>query len=90
MLARDNKARREMKTRIYGFFREDSLDHKTKNMSWIAGIPIDRKIGDEFVKLWADQEQGLSHSRVPTVYRHEISKITMDCNRKRTCLGAKR
>ena len=30
MLARDNKARREMKTRIYGFFREDSLDHSQR------------------------------------------------------------
>lgn len=33
--------------------------------------------GGEFVKLWADQEElALSHSRIPTVYRHENSQIT--------------
>ncbi|KAJ6984344.1 hypothetical protein D5086_017675 [Populus alba] len=33
--------------------------------------------GGEFVKLRADQEElALSHSRIPTVYRHEISKIS--------------
>ncbi|KAF9675303.1 hypothetical protein SADUNF_Sadunf09G0018000 [Salix dunnii] len=67
------------------------IAQEAKNMSWIVDILIDRKIGDEFVKLWADRkEQGLSHSRIPTVYRQEISKITMQCNRKRICIGAKR
>ncbi|KAJ6425004.1 hypothetical protein OIU84_025719 [Salix udensis] len=125
MQAKDDKARREMRTLISRFFRENSSDHgnrldvskdslyslcyrclssltlclseatgiddcrvdrgvlmaqvaqEAENMRWIVDILIDRKIGDEFVKLWADQKElALLHSRIPTMYRHEISKIT--------------
>jgi len=125
MQATDDKARREMRTLISRFFRENSSDHSNRldvskdslyslchrclsslilclsevtgiddcrvdrgvlmaqvaqeaeNMRWIVDILIDRKIGDEFVKLWADQKElALLHSRIPTMYRHEISKIT--------------
>ncbi|KAL3611093.1 hypothetical protein D5086_002113 [Populus alba] len=125
MQAKDDKARREMRTLISRFFRENSSDHSNRldvskdslyslchrclsslilclsevtgiddcrvdrgvlmaqvareaeNMRWIVDILIDRKLGDEFVKLWADQKElALLHSRIPTMYRHEISKIT--------------
>ncbi|RVW65944.1 BTB/POZ domain-containing protein [Vitis vinifera] len=34
-------------------------------------------MGEDFVKLWADQKElAVLHSKIPTMYRHEISKIT--------------
>lgn len=53
------------------------ISREADNMQWILGILIDRKMGDEFVDLWADQrELAVLHSKIPTMYRHEISKIT--------------
>uniref|UniRef100_A0A2P2IVZ3 Uncharacterized protein MANES_11G138100 n=1 Tax=Rhizophora mucronata TaxID=61149 RepID=A0A2P2IVZ3_RHIMU len=123
--AKDDKARREMKSLISRLFREDlsdpdnrldvskdtlySLCHRclsslvlclseatcmhncsrdrgvltseiareAENLQWIVDILIDKKMCDEFVKLWADQKElAVLHSKIPTVYRHEISKIT--------------
>lgn len=40
-------------------------------------ILIEKKMCDEFVMLWADQKELADlHSKKPTMYRHEISKIT--------------
>ncbi|KAJ8751394.1 hypothetical protein K2173_016595 [Erythroxylum novogranatense] len=123
--AKDDKARREVKSLISRLFKEDSSDHgnrlnvskdtlyslchrclsslvlclseaacvddsrrdrgaliseitrEAENLQWIVDILIDKKMGDEFVKLWADQKElAILHSKIPTVYRHEISKIT--------------
>ncbi|KAJ9178201.1 hypothetical protein P3X46_010101 [Hevea brasiliensis] len=123
--AKDDKARREMKTVISRLFREDSSDHdnrldvskdtlyslchgclsslvlclseatcmddtrhdrgglmseiarEAENLQWIVDILIDKQAADEFVKLWADQKElAVLHSKIPTIYRHEISKIT--------------
>lgn len=53
------------------------ISREADNMQWILGILIDRKMGDEFVDLWADQKElAVLHSKIPTMYRHEISKIT--------------
>ncbi|KAL3653099.1 hypothetical protein CASFOL_002780 [Castilleja foliolosa] len=53
------------------------IAREADNMQWIVGILIDRKMGDEFVQLWADQtELADLHSKIPVMYRHEISKIT--------------
>ncbi|KAK4440798.1 BTB/POZ domain-containing protein [Sesamum alatum] len=53
------------------------IAREADNTQWIVSILIDRKMGDEFVKLWADQrELAVLHSKIPTIYRHEISKIT--------------
>ncbi|KAH6766220.1 BTB/POZ domain-containing protein [Perilla frutescens var. hirtella] len=53
------------------------ISREADNMQWILGILTDRKMGDEFVKLWADQKElAILHSKIPTMYRHEISKIT--------------
>ncbi|XP_062081956.1 BTB/POZ domain-containing protein At5g60050 [Humulus lupulus] len=47
------------------------------NIQWIVEILVDKKMADEFVKLWADQKElALLHSKIPTMYRHEISRIT--------------
>lgn len=123
--AKDDKARREMKTVISRLFREDPSDHNNRldvskdtlyslchgclsslvlclseaacmddtqhdrgglmsdiareaeNLQWIVDILIDKKSADEFVKLWVDQKElAVLHSKIPTIYRHEISKIT--------------
>ncbi|KAK3012629.1 hypothetical protein RJ639_008585 [Escallonia herrerae] len=126
--AKDDKARREMKTLISRLLREDSSDYinygnrldiskdalynlchrclsslvlclseatcmdesrqdrrvlmgeiarEADNMQWIVDILIAKKCGDEFVNLWGDQKElALLHSKVPVMYRHEISRIT--------------
>ncbi|KAI7984496.1 BTB/POZ domain-containing protein [Camellia lanceoleosa] len=126
--AKDDKARREMKTLISRLLREDTSNHsnysnrldvskdtlyhlchgclsslvlclseatcmdesrrdrgvlmgeiarEADNMQWIVDILIHKKMGDECVKLWADQtELAILHSKIPTMYRHEISRIT--------------
>ncbi|XP_073135873.1 BTB/POZ domain-containing protein At5g60050-like isoform X2 [Henckelia pumila] len=53
------------------------IAREADNMQWIVAIFIDRKMGDEFVKLWGDQKElAILHSKIPSLYRHEISKIT--------------
>ncbi|GAB2274288.1 hypothetical protein Dimus_009054 [Dionaea muscipula] len=53
------------------------IAREADNMRWIVDILIDRKMGDEFVKLWADQKElAALHSKIPTMYRHDISGIT--------------
>ncbi|XP_051153023.1 BTB/POZ domain-containing protein At5g60050 [Andrographis paniculata] len=47
------------------------------NLLWIVKILIARKIGEDFVGIWAEQKDlSALHSKVPVRYRHEISKIT--------------
>lgn len=124
LLAKDDKARREMKSLISRLLREDATSESNRldvskdvlyhlchrclsslslclseaaavdenrdrgvlmgeiareadNMQWIVDILIDKKMGDEFVKLWADQKElATLHSKLPIMYRHEISRIT--------------
>ncbi|GER34441.1 BTB/POZ domain-containing protein [Striga asiatica] len=53
------------------------IAREADNMQWIVGILVEMKMGDEFVQLWADQKElAVLHSKIPTMYRHEISKIT--------------
>ncbi|RWR81800.1 BTB/POZ domain-containing protein [Cinnamomum micranthum f. kanehirae] len=125
--AKDEKARREMKTLISGLLKEDlthdgnnnKLDvsrdtlyhicHKclsslllclseavsvdesrcdrgvlmgqiareADNLHWVVDILIEKKMGDDFVTIWADQTELASlHSKLPSMYRYEISRIT--------------
>lgn len=123
--AKDDKARREMKTLISRLLRDEAPDNRDRhdvsketlyhlchrclsslvlclseatcvddtrrdrgaimseiareadNMQWIVNILIDKKMGEDFVKLWADQKElAILHSKIPTMYRHEISRIT--------------
>lgn len=53
------------------------IAREADNMLWMVDILIEKKMCDEFVKLWADQRELANlHSKIPTMYRHEISKIT--------------
>ncbi|WCJ41136.1 BTB/POZ domain-containing protein [Euphorbia peplus] len=53
------------------------IAREAENLQWIVDILIDKKLAEEFVKAWADQtDLAVLHSKVPIIYRHEISKIT--------------
>ncbi|KAG2311053.1 hypothetical protein Bca52824_022610 [Brassica carinata] len=53
------------------------IAREADNMLWMVDILIEKKMCDEFVKLWADQKELADlHLKIPTMYRHEISKIT--------------
>lgn len=53
------------------------IAREADNIQWVVDILVDRKMGDEFVKLWAEQKElAILHSKIPTMYRHEISRIT--------------
>ncbi|OIV99361.1 hypothetical protein TanjilG_17171 [Lupinus angustifolius] len=53
------------------------INREADNIQWIVDILVCKKMGDEFVKIWADQKElARLHSNVPTIYRHEISRIT--------------
>lgn len=53
------------------------IAREADNLQWIVDILIDKKMADEFVKLWAEQnELATLHSKIPVMYRHEISRIT--------------
>ncbi|RWW34300.1 hypothetical protein GW17_00000937 [Ensete ventricosum] len=47
------------------------------NVQWLVDILINKRIADEFVAVWADQsELSTWHSKIPCMYRFEISRIT--------------
>lgn len=53
------------------------IGREADNLQWIVDIMIEKKLGEGFVKLWADQKELVSlHSKLPAMYRYEISKVT--------------
>ncbi|WOK96923.1 BTB/POZ domain-containing protein [Canna indica] len=47
------------------------------NIQWLVDILINKRLANEFVALWADQtELCTRHSKIPCMYRFEISRIT--------------
>ncbi|GMI89105.1 hypothetical protein like AT5G60050 [Hibiscus trionum] len=53
------------------------IAREADNLQWIVDILIEKRMANDFVKLWADQrELAELHSKIPTMYRHEISRIT--------------
>lgn len=54
------------------------LTLQADNLNWLVDIMIDRHIADEFVGMWAFQEElALSHRQVPIAFgRYEVSRIT--------------
>ncbi|KAJ0968069.1 hypothetical protein J5N97_024986 [Dioscorea zingiberensis] len=53
------------------------IAREADNMQWLLEMLISRKMADEFVTLWADQKELASlHSKIPCMYRFEISRIT--------------
>jgi hypothetical protein len=53
------------------------IAREADNIQWIVDILIGKKMGDEFVKIWAEQKElAALHSKVQIIYRYEISRIT--------------
>ncbi|XVF51445.1 hypothetical protein PTKIN_Ptkin04bG0185900 [Pterospermum kingtungense] len=53
------------------------IARQADNLHWILDILIDRQIAEDFLKTWASQsELSDAHSKVPVVYRHEVSTVT--------------
>ncbi|XVF68645.1 hypothetical protein PTKIN_Ptkin11bG0018000 [Pterospermum kingtungense] len=53
------------------------IAREADNLEWIVGILIDKRMANDFVKLWGDQKDLAElHSKIPTMYRHEISRVT--------------
>nr|XP_043609391.1 BTB/POZ domain-containing protein At5g60050 [Erigeron canadensis] len=53
------------------------IAREADNLEWVVDILIEKRICEEFVKLWSDQnEVALLHAKVPIMYRHKISRIT--------------
>lgn len=53
------------------------ITREADNIQWIVDILIGKKMGEEFVKIWAEQKElAALHLKVQTVYRYEISRIT--------------
>ncbi|XP_043713774.1 BTB/POZ domain-containing protein At3g50780-like [Telopea speciosissima] len=68
-------------------FTDKSMDSKgpvakqialeADNLLWLVEILSDRRAADEFVLMWASQQElATLHSRLPTVSRHLVSCIT--------------
>ncbi|XVE79690.1 hypothetical protein DITRI_Ditri14bG0078100 [Diplodiscus trichospermus] len=53
------------------------IAQEADSLQWIVDILIEKGMANDFVKLWADQKELAElHSKIPTMYRHEISRIT--------------
>ncbi|CAI8616506.1 unnamed protein product [Vicia faba] len=53
------------------------IAREADNIQWIVDILICKRMGDEFVKIWAEQKElATLHSKVQVIYRYEISRIT--------------
>ncbi|CAM6051943.1 unnamed protein product [Sphagnum compactum] len=47
------------------------------NLHWLVDILIDRRIADDFVRMWAHQaELAALHTQVPVMFRYEVSRLT--------------
>ncbi|KAH9326043.1 hypothetical protein KI387_006221, partial [Taxus chinensis] len=50
----------------------NQIAREADNLHWLVDILIDRKIADDFVRMWANQaELAALHSKIPTMYRYE-------------------
>ncbi|CAH8326690.1 unnamed protein product [Eruca vesicaria subsp. sativa] len=49
--------------------------HSVKNRVKVDEILTEKRMYDEFVKLWADQKETANLHKILTMYRHETSKI---------------
>ncbi|XP_042408479.1 BTB/POZ domain-containing protein At5g60050-like [Zingiber officinale] len=55
----------------------NEVAREADNVQWLVDILINKRIADEFVVLWGDQrELSTCHSKIPCMYRFEISRIT--------------
>ncbi|OAY81252.1 BTB/POZ domain-containing protein [Ananas comosus] len=55
----------------------EKIAREADNLQWLVEILISNRIAGEFVSHWADQKElAKLHSKIPCMYRHEISSIT--------------
>ncbi|XP_039130749.1 BTB/POZ domain-containing protein At3g50780-like [Dioscorea cayenensis subsp. rotundata] len=53
------------------------LTLEVDNLLWLMEILADRRVADEFAAMWASQDELAElHPKVPTGYRHLVSRIT--------------
>ncbi|KAG1337967.1 BTB/POZ domain-containing protein [Cocos nucifera] len=53
------------------------IAREADNIQWLVEILISKRMCEEFVTLWADETELAScHSKIPCMYRYEISRIT--------------
>jgi hypothetical protein len=53
------------------------ISRQADNLHWLVDILIDRRIADDFVRMWAHQaELATLHMQVPVMFRYEVSRLT--------------
>ncbi|KAG0589637.1 hypothetical protein KC19_1G035600 [Ceratodon purpureus] len=53
------------------------ISRQADNLHWLVDILIDRRIADDFVRMWAHQAELASlHAQVPVMFRYEVSRLT--------------
>lgn len=53
------------------------IARQADNLHWLLDILIDRHIAEDFLKSWASlSELSEAHSKVPAIYRYEVSRVT--------------
>jgi hypothetical protein len=53
------------------------ISRQADNLHWLVDILIDRRIADDFVRMWAHQaELATLHAQVPVMFRYEVSRLT--------------
>ncbi|PIN02999.1 hypothetical protein CDL12_24483 [Handroanthus impetiginosus] len=53
------------------------IARQADNLHWLLDIMIDRQIGEDFLKKWAEESKlSEAHSKVPPIHRYEVSRVT--------------
>eukprot|EP00249_Psilotum_nudum_P019365 c27217_g1_i1 orf=715-2652(-) len=53
------------------------ISQQVDNLHWLVEILIDRHLADDFVEMWAYQNDlAALHSQIPALFRHEVSRLT--------------
>ncbi|XP_024391866.1 BTB/POZ domain-containing protein At1g63850 isoform X2 [Physcomitrium patens] len=53
------------------------ISRQADNLHWLVDILVDRRIADDFVRMWAHQgELATLHAQVPVMFRYEVSRLT--------------
>ncbi|XP_050206393.1 BTB/POZ domain-containing protein At2g13690 [Mercurialis annua] len=55
----------------------ERISRQVDNINWLLEILIDRQMGEEFVDMWADQEELLKmHETASPMVRYELSRVS--------------
>lgn len=53
------------------------ISKQVENINWLLEVLIDKQVGEDFVTLWADQNQLIKmHSKCSPLLRYELSRIS--------------